>query len=150
MFTDDARCRVWSSRREAFGPLRNQTPAVFAEAARMCERSIGSNPLNLMNLVWLGVTYAADRTKSFANILTVTFKILADAPNSPLGKLAPEPELPHPPGRSGRRLARKAATKRRSKHHPGGNKLTQVTEEAFVQARAHASGFLDRSDFALG
>ncbi len=138
MFTDDARCRVWEQVQSrgirAFAKF--MTPAVFAEAARMCERSIGSNPLNLMNLVWLGVTYAADRTKSFANILTVTFKILADAPNSPLGKLAPEPELPHPPGRSGRRLARKAATKRRSKHHPGGNKLTQVTEEAFVQARA--------------
>ncbi len=75
----------------------HDTCGICRSCACVSVRSV-SNPLNLMNLVWLGVTYAADRTKSFANILTVTFKILADAPNSPLGKLAPEPELPHPPG----------------------------------------------------
>jgi hypothetical protein len=87
-----------------------------------------------MHLVWIGLGCALDGASSFATVLTVTFKILADVPNSPLD---PESQLPHLPGRSGRRLARKAAKKKRSKHHPRRNDPTQVTEEAFAQARAH-------------
>jgi hypothetical protein len=89
-----------------------------------------------MNLVWIGVAYARDGTKSFASILTVTFKILMDAPNSPLKSFRTESQLPRPSRRKGRRPAQKAAKKRRSKHHPRQDDLTQVTEEAFVQARA--------------
>jgi hypothetical protein len=138
MFTDDARCRVWEQVQSrgirAFAKF--MTPGVMTEAARMCQRTIGSSPLNLMNLVWIGVAYALDGTKSFANILTVTFKILSDAPNSPLGNLDPKSDPTQLPGRTGRRFARKAAKKKRSKHRPQGDDKTQVTEEAFVQARA--------------
>ena len=135
MFTDDARSRVWKQvqSRGVRSFAKFLTPSVMAQAARMCKRRISANPLNLMHMAWLGVAFALDGTKSFANILTVTFKILFDAPNSPLDNLEDPPQLP---GRTGRRLARKAAKKKRSKHHPQGDEPTQVTEEAFVQARA--------------
>jgi DDE family transposase len=138
MFTDDARSRVWEQvqSRGVRSFAKFMTPSVMAEAARMCKRRISANPLNLMHMVWLGVALALDGTKSFANILTVTFKILIDAPNSPLGDLDPQSDPPQLPGRTGRRLARKAAKKKRSKHHPQGDEPTRVTEEAFVQARA--------------
>jgi Transposase DDE domain len=138
MFTDDARSRVWEQvqSRGIRSFAKFMTPSVMAEAARMCQRRISANPLNLMHMVWLGVAQALDGTKSFANILTVTFKILIDAPNSPLDNLDPQSDPPQLPGRTGRRLARKAAKKKRSKHHPQGDEPTRVTEEAFVQARA--------------
>jgi Transposase DDE domain len=138
MFTDDARCRVWEQvqSRGIRSFAKFMTPRLFTEAARICQRRISSNPLNLVNLVWIGVAYALDETKSFANILKVTFKILMDAPNSVLEDVCPKPEPPRRPGRNGRRLARKAAKKKRSKHGPQQDDPTQVTEEAFVQARA--------------
>lgn len=138
MFTDDARRRVWEQvqSRGIRSFSKFLTRSVMTDAARMCHRRISANPLNLINLAWIGVAYALDGTKSFANILTVTFKILTDAANSPLGNLDPESEPRQLPGRTGRRLARKAAKKSRSKHSPVRDDPTQVTEEAFVQARA--------------
>jgi hypothetical protein len=137
MFTDNARCRIWEQvqSRGVRCFARFMTPSVMAEAARMCGRKISGNPLNLVHLAWIGVAYALDGTKSFANILTVIFKILADAPNSPLENLVGKSKPPHGPGRTGRRLARKAAKGKRSKHRPQTDEPTEVTEEAFVQAR---------------
>ena len=137
MFTDDARCRVWEQVQSrgvrAFGKFL--TVGVIAEAARMCHRKIGSNPLNLIHLAWIGVAFALDGTKSFANILTVTFKILSDTPNSPLENIARKSTPSRVPGRTGRRLDRKAANRKRFKHRPQADEPTEVTEEAFVQAR---------------
>ena len=102
MFTDDARCRVWEQvqSRGIRSFAKFMTPSVMAEAARMCQRRISANPLNLMHMVWIGVAHALDGTKSFANILTVTFKILIDAPNSPLDNLDPQSYPPQLPGRT--------------------------------------------------
>jgi Transposase DDE domain len=138
MFTDDARSRVWEQvqSRGIRSFAKFMTPSVIDEAAQMCQRRISSNPLNLMTLAWIGVAYALDGTKSFANILIVTFKILTDAPDSPLGNIDAKSEPADLPGRTGRRFAKKAVKKRQSKHRPQSDEPTRVTEEAFVQARA--------------
>jgi hypothetical protein len=107
------------------------TPAVFARAASVAGLRIISSPLNLVNMAWLGLACAFDTTKSFPTVLTATLKILADAPHPPLGIIRAPAGPPCPNNRSGRRAARA-----RSKHDPRSHDPTQVTEEAFVQARA--------------
>jgi hypothetical protein len=116
MFKDDLRCSVWEQvqSRGVRSFAKFLTPSLISEAARMCQRHVGSNPLNLMSLVWIGVAYALDGTKSFANILTVTFKILMDAPNSPLRSFNPEPESARPSRPVRRKRTRKRAKKKSS------------------------------------
>ena len=81
------------------------TPAVFAQAASQAGCRIIPRPLNLVNLVWLGLACALDTTKSFAAVITTTVKILAAAPHSPLGQ-GGSPSLPTCPNhRAGRRAA---------------------------------------------
>jgi len=128
MFTDELRSQVRNRVEErgvrAF--TRFLTPSVFTEAAHQAGCRIVSCPLNLVNLVWLGLAGSLDTAKSFAAVLTDTIKILLDAPFSPLEAIVP----PVPKNRAGRR-----ASKARSKHDPRRNDPTKVTEEAFVQAR---------------
>jgi hypothetical protein len=132
MFTDVLRSEVWNQvqSRGVRAFTKFLTPAVFAQAARLAGRRIISSPLNLVNLVWLGLACSLDTTQSFAAVLTTSFKILSDAPHSSVGPMASEAP-PCPNNRVGRRAA-----KARSKHDPRQNDPTKVTEEAFVQARA--------------
>jgi hypothetical protein len=134
MFTDEVRSEVWNQvqSRGVRAFVRFLTPDVFNQAARQVGRRIIASPLNLVNLVWLGLSHALDTTKSFANVLTVTFKILGDAPHSPRAKSHhPRSRPTGPNDRASRRAARA-----RSKHDPRRDDPTQVSEEAYVQARA--------------
>jgi hypothetical protein len=132
MFTEELRSKVWRDvhSRGVRAFTRFLTPAVFAQAARQAGRRIAPSPLNLVNLVWLGLTGSLDTTKSFAAVLTTTFKILADAPHSPLSQRACKAQPPRTNRRDGRAIA-----KARSKHDPRRDDPNRVTEEAFVQAR---------------
>lgn len=134
MFTDEVRSEVWNQvqSRGVRAFLKFLTPDVFAQAATQVGSRISASPLNLVNLVWLGLSHALDTTKSFAAVLSVTFKILSDAPHSPLAKSYHTRSRPTGPNnRAGRRT-----TKARSKHDPRRDDPTQVSEEAYVQARA--------------
>jgi hypothetical protein len=132
MFTDEIR-------REVHDRFRDQdlvavsdklTPGVFLEAARRAQVRISTCPLNLVNLVWLGISAAWRKTESFARILTITLQLLQDQEHfghSPLGQ-----DLPRQRSRAKRRAGR-----RRSKHDPRSQDPTRVSEEAFVKARKH-------------
>lgn len=119
MFTDERKCSEWDQIRQrdlrVFGKIL--TPALTREAAQAAGVKLGKNALNQANLAWLGIVAALHRTKNFADILGLTFKLLEDAdlwkPDGP----------PSKPKRGA------------SKHNPHGRKRTAVSEEAFVQAR---------------
>jgi len=119
MFRDERRCNIWDQIRQqdlrCFGKIL--TPALMQEAAQAAGAELKTNPLNWGNLAWLGVLAALHRTKNFANILVLTFKLLEDA------NLWRRDRPSHPRKRSC------------SKHNPRGGKRTLVSEEAFVQAR---------------
>ena len=125
MFTDERRCDVCSEIRQhdirAFA--RFLTTAVFAEALARTGARLVKSPLHLMNLVFLGIAAARHTQESFATVLTMTLKLLQDQQqfaHSTLGKAK----------KNGRRNQR-----RRSKHDPRRNDSTEVSEEAFAQAR---------------
>jgi hypothetical protein len=138
MFTDDVRHQVWNQVQShpvrAFA--RFLTPATLAEAARCCDRKITSCPLNLTHMVWLGLCYAIDGTRTFAAVLTFTFKLLVDMDALPTAKVTPEPPQAKPRKRITRRKKAARRPRRRSKHDPRRRDLTTVSEEAFVKARA--------------
>jgi hypothetical protein len=120
MFQDEARDSVWEQLRQrglqAFGRLL--TPQAMQAAASQASVALGTSALNACTMTWLGVVGALHTTKSFAEVLLVTWKLLEDA-QCPLPKT--------------RRWDRKKDGKR-SKHDPRGSSW-QVSEEAFVQAR---------------
>ena len=131
MFKDEQRGNVWTEIRQhdlqAF--RRMLTPQVFAEAATQSMTRVGCNALNVVNLVWLGIVAAIEHAHTFAFVLTTTLKILEDQEgfaSTPLGKQK----------KNAKRRAKGKKGKRKSKHSPHGNDPTQVSEEAFVQARA--------------
>ena len=131
MFKDELRDKVWNEIRQrdlhAFG--QQLTPQVFTEAARRAGVRIGCSALNLVNLVWLGIAAAMQHGHTFAFVLSTTLKLLEDQQqfySTPLGKRKKKAE----------RAAKKQKGKqRKSKHDPYRNDPTQVTEEAFAQAR---------------
>jgi hypothetical protein len=127
MFKDDARKQVFDQLRDH--DLRVFAKQlgfqVFAEAAKRAGVRIWTCPLNLVNLVWLGVSAAWRKGDSFVTILTVTLKLLQDQEHftqSSFGKKLNQSKLRH------------AATNR-NKYDPHGSDPTQVTEEAFAKAR---------------
>ena len=112
MFTDERRDKVWNEVRQhdlrAFsGQL---TPEVFDEAASTAGVRIGCSPLNLVNLVWLGIGTAIHRGQSLAFVLTTTLKLLEDQGGFASTFL----------GREKQRAKRRGKGKRkgRSKHDP--------------------------------
>jgi hypothetical protein len=132
MFTDERRHKVWNEIRQL--DLRSfagqLTPQLFARAAERASVRVGSSALNLANLVWLGIASAMSTTATFAFVLTTTLKLLQDQ------------ECFHATfcGKEKQKARRRASKKRkqgkkRSKHRPYGNDPTEVTEEAFAQAR---------------
>lgn len=129
MFKDEQRDTSWNRIRQhdlhAFS--KQLTPELFDEAARRANVRIGKSPLNLVNLVWLGIAAAMHHTFSFAFVLTTTLKLLEDQQNfyrTPIGKAK----------RKGRQ-AKKGKRSRKSKHCPYREDPTQLSEEAFAQAR---------------
>lgn len=126
MFKDERRSNVWDDIRQrgirAFAD--KVTPALLAETAKRSRVRLVKCPLGLMNLTWLGIAAAIHTSCDFASVLTGTLKILQDHQtfgSSTIGKAK----------KNGKRRKRKQG----SKHHPHRNDPTEVTEEAFVQAR---------------
>ena len=134
MFKDELRDKVWNEIRQsdlhAFD--KQLTPQVFAEAARQAGVRIGCSALNLVNLVWLGIATAIQHGANFAFVLTTTLKLWEDQQRfccSPLGQQKSKAR------RAQRKGKQKGPGGQKSKHHPHRDDPTQVTEEAFVQAR---------------
>jgi len=131
MFKEEHRAEVWQEIRKkdirVFEELL--TPAMLAEAAVRTGVPIIKSPLCLATLTWLGISAAFHRMKPFAEILKGTLKLLEDQAgfaNSALGRAQ----------RNGQRRQQKNKKKKsRHKNDPRRDDPTQVTEEAFVQAR---------------
>jgi hypothetical protein len=86
---------------------------------------VGKGPLYVVNLAWLAVAAALHTSKSFADVLTLTLKLLADTEgfaSTPLGK-------------ERKNAKRRKPARRQSKHDPRGRDATEVSEEAFTKAR---------------
>jgi hypothetical protein len=129
MFTDGQRRKVWDEiRQHDFRAFARLLPyELFAQAAAEAKLHIAECALNLVTLVWLGLASALHRLRSFPEVLQLTLKLLEDCenwPNSPLAATC-------------RRVRQPAKGKRgkRSKHDPHGGDPTQLSEEAFTQAR---------------
>jgi hypothetical protein len=130
MFTDELRRNVWDRIRQqdirAFAGLLQ--PELFAEAARRAGVILGRGPLQLVNLVWLGLASALHQGKNFADVLILVLKLVGDAPgweSSPIAIAC----------RRSRQAAGRGRRGRRSKHDPRPADPLQLSEEAFVQAR---------------
>lgn len=125
MFTDERRCNVWERiHQHDLLPFATLLPwKRMEEAARRAGVVLGKGPLHWGNMVWLGIAAALQTTQNFAGVLTFTLKILEDLPSS-----ASSPWKPARPPRSAHR-------KNRSKHDPRPDDPTQISEEAFAQAR---------------
>jgi hypothetical protein len=135
MFKDERRCKVWDEVRQhdlrAFA--KQLTSEVFAEAASRAGVRIGGSALNLVNLVWLGIASAMQHAASFAFVLTTTLKLLQDQEEfcrTPLGK-----EKKNGQQRAKRQAKTKGKNGKKSKHDPRRADPTQLSEEAFSQAR---------------
>jgi hypothetical protein len=135
MFRDERRDTVWNEIRQhdlrSFTGLL--TADVFADAVRIAKVTIGQNALNLVNLVWLGISSAIHHGSSFAFVLTTTLKLLEDHEGfdkTHLGKTKKAAQR-----KAKRKSAKKGKKGKVSKHHPHPKDPTQVSEEAFVQAR---------------
>jgi Transposase DDE domain len=126
MCTESSKVSVWNQLRQRDFQIFAQwlTPQVIAQAAAQAGVALGRGPLNLANLVWLGIASALHTGRNFADVLGLVLKLLRDAPtwaDSPLADL--------------QRRGRPAAHRRRSRHDPRGQDPLTVSEEAFVQAR---------------
>ncbi len=133
MFKDEFRDKVWNEIRQhdvrAFA--KQLTPDVFAEAASRAKVKIGRSALNLVNLAWLGIAKAIHHSDTFAFVLTSTLKLLEDQKSfysTPVGKQKTN-------SKRAKQRCRNGKGRKRSKHNPHGSDPTQVTEEAFAQAR---------------
>lgn len=132
MFKDELRDKVWNEIRQhdvrAFS--KQLTPEVFARAALRADVRIGQSALNLVNLVWLGIAKAIHHSGTFAFVLTNTLKLLEDQESFYSTLIGKHKRKAH---RATQRKKGKAG--KRSKHHPYRNDPTELTEEAFAQAR---------------
>jgi hypothetical protein len=126
MFTDELRHKLWDEIRQrdllAFSKLL--PGEVFVAAAELAGVRLGHSALSLVQLVWLGTASALHRTRSFASILKLTVQLLDDS------------GLWQPPAHSRTKPKGPRRGRKPSKHNPYGTRLTWVSEEAFVQARA--------------
>jgi hypothetical protein len=127
MFTDEHRVTVWNEIRQhdlrAFSQILQ--PEVVREAAVRTGKALGRGPLHLGNLLWLAVAAALHTSKSFADILVLTLKLLSDA----------EQFSATPLGAEQKKGKRRKKSPKRSKHDPRRADPTVVSEEAFVKAR---------------
>jgi hypothetical protein len=130
MFTDEHRVTVWNEIRQhdlrAFS--RFLPPECILEAATRAGVALGRGPLHLGNLLWLAIASALRTTKSFADLLLLTLKLLSDAEEFATTRLATEQN----------KSKRRKQSPKRSKHDPRRADPTVVSEEAFVKARQRA------------
>src|SRR5882672_5788932 len=91
MFRDERRRTVWDQIRQhdirAFS--ERLTVEVVQNAAVRADVAMGSGVLNRINLVWLAIASALNYTKNFADVLTLTMKLLQDQEGfaaTPLGR----------------------------------------------------------------
>lgn len=127
MFTDEHRRIVWDRIRQydlrAFAGWL--PPELLIAAATKAGIRIGKGPLYVANLAWLAVAAALHTSRSFADVLTLTLKLLADSEgfaSTPLGK-------------ERNNAKRRKPRRRRSRHDPRRADGTVVSEEAFTKAR---------------
>ena len=127
MFMDEHRRIVWDQIRQhdlrAFAKWLS--PELLTTAAAQAGISVGRGPLHVVNLAWLAVSAALHASKNFADLLTLTLKLLADT----------EGFAATPLGKERHNAKRRKRTKRRSKHDPRRRDPTAVSEEAFTKAR---------------
>jgi hypothetical protein len=125
MFTDQTRGRVSDELRRQDNKLFAHilTPDLFFQAARLSGLSIVCAPLNLINLVWLGVSAARHPEESFASLLGLPLKALQDQEGFPASQL--------------HTFLDQAKQRRRpkAKHDPRGGAPGCVSVQAFSQAR---------------
>jgi hypothetical protein len=125
MSGDNCKASAWDEFRQqdlkVFAKLLR--PELLSKAARRAGVPWGRGPLHMANLVWLALASALHTGKNFAAVLGLVLKLLYDAPGWVASPLAAQQ-------RQGKRRA-----KRRHKHDPRGHDPTQLSEEAFVQAR---------------
>lgn len=127
MFTDEHRRIVWDEIRQhdlrAFAKWLS--PQLLTTAAARAGVRVGNGPLYVVNLAWLAVAAALHTSKSFADVLTLTLKLLADTEgfaSTPLGK-------------EHNNAKRRKRARQRSIHDPRRRDATVVSEEAFTKAR---------------
>lgn len=135
MFTDEHRRNVWDQIRQhdlrAFTGLLS--PQLVVKAAAKAGINVGSGPLCVVNLTWLAVAAALHATRSFADVLTLTLKLLADTEgfaSTPLGRKRQKAKV-----QMAQRAKPRKGPKGRSKHDPRRDDPTVVSEEAFSKAR---------------
>lgn len=132
MFRDEQRDTVWSEvRQHDLRSFSDQvTPEVFAKAAERAGVSLGSSALNLSNLAWLGISAAIHHAFAFAMVLTTTLRLLEDQQgfsSTSIGKAKEKGQ---------KKKAKQAKCRRKkSKYDPRRADPTELTEEAFAQAR---------------
>ena len=131
MFTDEHRRSVWDEISQhdlrAFGKWLS--PELLLEAAGRAGLRVGRGPLYVVNLAWLAVASALHTSKSFADVLGLTLKLLADTEgfgSTPLGT-------------EQRNAKRRTSAASRSPHDPRVRDATTVSEEAFTKARRRVS-----------
>jgi hypothetical protein len=121
MFRDSTRRQLWpqlvARPFRCFGHLL--APALIRQAARQAGVAEGQGPLNVVTLVWLALACAWHRTRSYADVLGLTLKLLQDLADGP----------------SPRTAVRAAPRRRRRRHDPRVRDAHALSEEAFVQAR---------------
>jgi hypothetical protein len=127
MCLDSLQVTVWDQLRQRdLRALGRFLPAsTIVQAARQAGLAVGKGPLHLGNLVWLALAAALHGGKFFADVLVLVLKLLHDAPDWSASELASAQ-------RQGQQRARR---QKRHKHDPRGQDPTQLSEEAFVQAR---------------
>lgn len=127
MFTDEHRRIVWDQIRQhdlrVFAKWLS--PELLTAAAVKAGVRVGKGPLHVVNLAWLAVAAALHRSRSFADVLTLTLKLLADTEGFASTRL----------GKERSNAKRRKPARRRSRHDPRRRDGTVVSEEAFTKAR---------------
>lgn len=126
MFTDDTRSTAWEEIRQrdlrAFQDLL--TTDLIVAAARSAGVRVGTNALNVLRMTWLAIASAMRGDQSFLSLLGVVLEILRDVEGSPNQR-----------GNTRGNRKRGKGKGRRSRHSPRASEPTQLSEEAFAQAR---------------
>jgi Transposase DDE domain len=121
MFCDATRAAHWRQLTglpfRLFAPIL--TPELIARAARMAECPLGESALNVATLTHLAISCAYHQSRPFAQVLSLTLKLLDDLNAGP-----GQPRQPPPP-----RTAE-------DKHNPKVLDPDQLSNSAFTQARA--------------
>lgn len=134
MFRDEQRDKVWNEIRQH--DLRSfageLTADVFVEAAKKAGVSLGRSALNLVNLAWLGILSAMKHSLCFAEVLVTTLKLLENQETFYSTNISQSRKQGQA---KKRRQNRGKSGRKRSKHDPRRSDPTELTEEAFAQAR---------------